>query len=77
MLRQIFTESAITECTKSVPAELKPDVIDQINSEMGIIYSFGDHTVTDFESIIVLVATAAVFFVLTAFAARRKRSNLF
>jgi multidrug/hemolysin transport system permease protein len=73
MLRQIFTESAITECTKSVPAELKPDVIDQINSEMGIIYSFGDHTVTDFESIIVLIATAAVFFVLTAFAARRKK----
>lgn len=73
MLRQIFTESAITECTKSVPAELKPDVINLINSEMGIIYSFGDHTVTDFESIIVLVATAAVFFVLTAFAARRKK----
>ena len=54
-------------------AELKPDVINQINSEMGIIYSFGDHTVTDFESIIVLVATAAVFFVLTALRKKKKK----
>ena len=73
MLRQIFTADAIAECTKNIPADLKPDVLDQINSEMGIIYSFGDHTVTDFESIIILAATAVLFFVLTAFAARRKK----
>lgn len=73
MLRQIFTADAIAECTKNIPADLKPDVLDQINSEMGIIYSFGDHTVTDFESIIILAVTAVLFFVLTAFAARRKK----
>lgn len=73
MLRQIFTADAIAECTKNIPADLKPDVLDQINSEMGIIYSFGDHTVTDFESIIILAATAVLFFVLTAVAARRKK----
>ena len=73
MLRQIFTADAIAECTKNIPADLKPDVIEQINSEMGIIYSFGDHTVTDFESIIILAATAVLFFALTAFAARRKK----
>ena len=73
MLRQIFTADAIAECTKNIPADLKPDVLDQINSEMGIIYSFGDHTVTDFESIIILAATAVLFFVLTAFAAKRKK----
>lgn len=73
MLRQIFTADAIAECTKNIPADLKPDVLEQINSEMGIIYSFGDHTVTDFESIIILAATAVLFFVLTAVAARRKK----
>ena len=73
MLRQIFTADAIAECTKNIPADLKTDVLEQINSEMGIIYSFGDHTVTDFESIIILAATAVLFFVLTAFAARRKK----
>ena len=73
MLRQIFTADAIAECTKNIPADLKSDVLDQINSEMGIIYSFGDHTVTDFESIIILAVTAVLFFVLTAFAARRKK----
>lgn len=73
MLRQIFTADAIAECTKNIPADLKPDVLEQINSEMGIIYSFGDHTVTDFESIIILAVTAVLFFVLTAFAARRKK----
>lgn len=73
MLRQIFTADAIAECTKNIPADLKPDVLEQINSEMGIIYSIGDHTVTDFESIIILAATAVLFFVLTAVAARRKK----
>ena len=73
MLRQIFTADAIAECTKNIPADLKPDVLEQINSEMGIIYSFGDHTVTDIESIIILAATAVLFFVLTAVAARRKK----
>lgn len=73
MLRQIFTADAIAECTKNIPADLKPDVIDQINSEMGIIYSFGEHSVTNFESMIILAVTAAVFFVLTALAARRKK----
>ncbi|MGN0499558.1 MAG: ABC transporter permease [Ruminococcus sp.] len=73
MLRQIFTADAIAECTKNIPADIKPDVLEQINSEMGIIYSFGDHTVSDFESIIILAATAMLFFVLTAFAARRKK----
>lgn len=73
MLRQIFTADAISECTKNIPADIKPDVLDQINSEMGIIYSFGDHTVTDFESIIILAATAVLFFALTAFAAKRKK----
>lgn len=73
MLRQIFTADAIAECTKNIPADLKTDVLEQINSEMGIIYSFGDHTVTDFESIIILAATAVLFFVLTAFAAKRKK----
>ena len=73
MLRQIFTADAIAECTKNIPADLKPDVLEQIYSEMGIIYSFGDHTVTDFESIIILAVTAVLFFVLTAFAARRKK----
>lgn len=73
MLRQIFAADAIAECTKNIPADLKPDVLDQINSEMGIIYSIGDHTVTDIESIIILAATAVLFFVLTAFAAKRKK----
>lgn len=73
MLRQVFTADAIAECTKNIPADIKPDVLEQINSEMGIIYSFGDHTVTDIESIIILAATAVLFFVLTVFAAKRKK----
>lgn len=73
MLRQIFTADAISECTKKIPSDIKQDVIDQINSEMGIVYSFGDHTVTDFESLIILLATAVLFFVLTAVVSTRKK----
>lgn len=73
MLRQIFTSTAVDECTKAIPADIKSSVIEEINSEMGIVYSFGEHSVTNTESVIFLVATALIFFVLTAFAARRKK----
>lgn len=73
MLRQIFMDSAIVECTKNIPSDIKPDVLEQINYEMGVIYSFGEHNITNFESVMILGVTAIAFFVLTAIAARKKQ----
>lgn len=73
MLRQIFMEEAFDTCFKSVPAEVAPDVITQVKEELGVYYSFGDHIVTGFESVLILAVTALVFFILTAVAARKKK----
>lgn len=73
VLRQLFMETSFTDCFADVPAEISAEVIPALEAELGVVYSFGDHTVTNLESVIILVATAVVFFILTGFAARRKQ----
>ena len=73
VLRQIFMESSFTECFADVPAEVSAEVIPALETELGVVYSFGDHTVTNLESILILAGTAVVFFVLTGIVARRKQ----
>lgn len=73
VLRQIFMESSFEECFANVPAEVSSEVIPALEKELGVVYSFGDHTVTNLESILILAGTAVLFFILTGFAARRKQ----
>ncbi len=73
VLRQIFMESSFEECFANVPAEVSAEVIPALEKELGVVYSFGDHTVTNLESILILAGTAVVFFILTGIAARRKQ----
>lgn len=73
VLRQIFMESSFEECFANVPAEVSSEVIPALEKELGVVYTFGDHTVTNLESILILAGTAVLFFILTGFAARRKQ----
>lgn len=73
MLRQIFMEESFDTCFASIPKELAPDIISEVKEELGVFYTFGDHTVTSLESILILAGTAVIFFILTAIAARRKK----
>ena len=73
VLRQIFMESSFEECFANVPAEVSSEVIPALEKELGVVYTFGNHTVTNLESILILAGTAVLFFILTGFAARRKQ----
>lgn len=73
VLRQLFMESAFTDCFEDMPAEVSAEAISTLESELGVVYSFGEHTVTNLESILILVGTAVVFFILTGIVARRKQ----
>lgn len=73
VLRTIFMESSFEECFANVPEKVSAEVIPALEAELGVVYSFGEHTVTSFESVLVLVGTALLFFILTGFAARRKQ----
>ncbi len=73
VLRQIFMESSFEDCFANVPAEVSAEVIPALEKELGVVYSFGEHTVTNLESILILAGTAVVFFILTGITARRKQ----
>ena len=73
VLRQLFMETAFTDCFADVPSEVSAEVIPALKTELGVVYTFGDHTVTNLESILILAGTAVVFFILTGIVSRKKQ----
>ncbi|MDK2865766.1 MAG: multidrug/hemolysin transport system permease protein [Clostridiales bacterium] len=70
LLRQIMMNTPLTTGFNGIPANYLAD----FKEEMGILFIIGDNTVSNATSIVFLLATALIFFALTAFNLSRKTS---
>jgi len=68
LFRQIMMESPIKESFGGAQA----DVVLDFKNSFGVVFSFGNHTVTWIENIIVLVATVVIFYGLSILNLSRK-----
>jgi len=71
VLKQIIMEVPLNEAFDGAPAE----VLSTFNEEMGVIFILGTHEVTIIESILVLVATITIFYILAILNLSRKRKD--
>ncbi|NMP38286.1 MAG: ABC transporter permease [Clostridiales bacterium] len=69
LFRQVMTRDAASISFKGAPQE----TIDEFNEFLGVTFRFGEHTVTTLESVIVLLATAVVFYLLSLAVMKRKK----
>jgi multidrug/hemolysin transport system permease protein len=72
LFRQIMMDAPIKEAFAGAPA----NVLQEFNSTLGVTFTFGDQTASWVTSVIVLIATAAVFFGLALFNISRKKRSL-
>ncbi|MBS7525967.1 ABC transporter permease [Fusibacter paucivorans] len=70
LLRQIMMNTPLTTGFSDIPVNYLAD----FKEEMGIVFIIGDNTVSNATSIFFLLATALIFFALTAFNLSRKTS---
>lgn len=71
LLRQIFMEKSLEQASEGAPIEAV-EILEGIQSELGVSISFGNHVVSAAQSVAVLAVTAAVFFGAAWLLARRK-----
>jgi len=69
MLRQVMMEEVMETSFKDIPAEY----LMEFKEEMGVVFSFGNHVVSNFESLVILAATAILLFFLAAMNLSRKK----
>ncbi|NMA82859.1 MAG: ABC transporter permease [Epulopiscium sp.] len=69
LFRQVMMAEPMKEAFKNAPTE----IIETFNQNMGVIFTFGDDTITFFTSVLILVATTILFYGLTIFSISRKR----
>ena len=68
LFRQVLTADPISVTFANAPQE----VVSGFQEKMGIIYSLGDHMITNLESVLILIATGIVFFLLSVLVLKRK-----
>ena len=68
LLRQVMMEQPLSVSFAGMPEQAS----EAFQLEMGVIYRFGDTTVSEFTAVIVLLATAAVFYGLSVWSVSRK-----
>ncbi len=68
LIRQVMMEQATTISFVDVPSAY----VEQFKLSMGVIYKFGEHTVTSGESILILLITTVVFYGLSIINLSRK-----
>ena len=68
LFRQVFTAKPIEVTFVNAPQE----VITAFQEKMGVVYTLGEHTITSFESILILIATGIIFFGLSVLVLKRK-----
>ncbi|KMT22382.1 ABC transporter permease [Clostridium cylindrosporum] len=68
LIRQVMMEDALVTSFAGAPSSY----IDKFNLDMGVIYKFGDTTVSFTTSIIILIVTAVVFYILAILNMSRK-----
>ncbi|MCL2544636.1 MAG: ABC transporter permease [Clostridia bacterium] len=71
LLRQIMTERPVQAMMAGAP----PEMVDELQTNLGIILRFGDWTVPAWAHIAVLAATIVVFFGLSAYLISRPRKG--
>lgn len=69
LMRQVMTAKALDESFAGASAQ----TISEFKETLGITFHFGDHVVTSFESIIILLITAILFYGLAIYNVSRKR----
>lgn len=69
LMRQIMMETPMNSAFNSVPAAVRPE----FEEMTGIVYSFGSYTATPLTHILVLTATAVLFFFCAVWNMSRKR----
>lgn len=68
LFRQVMMENSISTAFAGVPLEK----LDSFKASMGIIYRFGEYTITPLESVAILMGTALVFYLLSVWNMSRK-----
>lgn len=68
LFRQVMMEQSINAAFAGAPTE----ILDNFKESMGIIYRFGEYTITSFESVVILIGTAVVFYLLSVWNMSRK-----
>ena len=69
LLRRVIMENPIEQSFYGIPTEF----IDEFKETMGVAYHFGDFEVTPLISVLILLGTAAVFFVLSMWSMRKMK----
>ena len=69
LFRQVMTADAAKVSFNGAPAQ----ALNEFNEFLGVTFRFGDYTVTPWASVIILVATAAVFYLLSIVNMSRKK----
>jgi multidrug/hemolysin transport system permease protein len=72
LFRRVMLDTVLQKSFSQAPAS----ALQQFNEMFGITFSFGNHTVSVLESILVLVATALMFYGLALFNISRKQETL-
>jgi len=70
LLRQIFMEMPMQVTFEGVPTEY----LEGFKEAMGVVYTFGEHVITPFVSIIYLIVSALIFYGLSLINMRRRKS---
>lgn len=65
LLRQIFMEDQLEISLASIPAEYVAEYRQEFSEMMGVTYSFGEKTLENWVSVVILLAAAVIFFALT------------
>ncbi|NLA77907.1 MAG: ABC transporter permease [Clostridiales bacterium] len=69
LFRQVMTEKAASVSFAGAPQQ----ALDEFNEFLGVTFRFGDYTVTPLVSVVILIATAVVFYLLSVISMRRKK----
>ena len=60
LFRQVMMEPVMSDAFSGAPVE----IVDKVREELGIVFSVGDFTVSFPQSLVVIVVTGIVFFIL-------------
>lgn len=73
IFRKIFTEIPMERAFENVPDSISKTVISELNEELGVNFTIGTWEVSTFESILILIATAILFYLLGILVISRKK----
>lgn len=73
IFRKIFMEVPMERAFENVPDSISKTVVSELNEELGVNFTIGTWEVSTFESILILIATAILFYLLGIIVISRKK----